>query len=45
MEMITPVIEDFAKAFGIDTAPLLSAKYSRIAAASARPFASKYTPE
>jgi glutamate synthase domain-containing protein 3 len=45
MAMIRPIIEDFAKAFGIDAAPLLAAQYSRIAAASARPFASKYTPE
>ncbi|MGA2162468.1 MAG: hypothetical protein ABSG28_09805 [Methanoregula sp.] len=45
MAMIQPIIEDFAKVFGIDPAPLLAAGYSRIAAASARPFASKYTPE
>ena len=45
MATIKPVIEDFAKAFGIDAAPLTSASYSRIAAVSARPFASKYTPE
>ena len=45
MEIIHPIIEDFAKSFGIDPAPLLSAGYSRIAASSARPFASKYTPE
>ncbi|MFA6363913.1 hypothetical protein [Methanoregula sp.] len=45
MAMIHPIIEDFAKAFGIDPEPLISAQYSRIAAASARPFANKYTPE
>jgi glutamate synthase domain-containing protein 3 len=45
MEMVHPIIEDFAKAFGIDAEPLISAQYSRIAASSARPFASKYTPE
>ena len=45
MAIIKPIIEDFAKAFGIDAAPLVSASYSRIAAVSARPFASKYTPE
>jgi len=45
MNVIRPVIEDFAQTFGIDPAPLLSAQYSRIAASSARPFASKYTPE
>ena len=45
MAIIKPIIEDFAKAVGIDAAPLVSASYSRIAAVSARPFASKYTPE
>jgi len=45
MEMIRPIIADFARTFGIDPEPLLNAKYSRIAAISARPFASKYTPE
>ncbi|MEN6396191.1 MAG: hypothetical protein ABFC78_06895 [Methanoregula sp.] len=45
MALIQPIIEDFAKAFGVDPAPLLSTGYSRIAAASARPFANKYTPE
>jgi glutamate synthase domain-containing protein 3 len=45
IEMIRPIIEDFAKSFGLDPAPLLKEKYSRIAAASARPFANKYTPE
>ncbi len=43
--MIRPIIEDFAKAFGIDAAPLLASDYTRIAAISARPFASKYTLE
>ena len=43
--MIRPIIEDFAKTFGIDAEPLVSASYSRIAASSARPFGSKYTPE
>ena len=42
---IRPVIEDFARSFGIDPAPLLNAEYTRIAPASARPFASKYTWE
>jgi glutamate synthase domain-containing protein 3 len=45
MTMIRPIINDFAQTFGIDPAPLLAAKYTRIAAASARPFASKYTWE
>ena len=45
MAMIRPVIEDFAHSFGIDPCTVLSAPYSRIAASSARPFASKYTPE
>lgn len=43
--MITPIIEDFAKSFSIDAAPLLASEYTRIAATSARPFASKYTWE
>nr|WP_319375271.1 hypothetical protein [uncultured Methanoregula sp.] len=43
--MIRPIIEDFAKTFGIDAAPLVAADYTRIAAISARPFASKYTLE
>jgi glutamate synthase domain-containing protein 3 len=43
--MIRPIIEDFAKSFGIDAAPLLASEYTRIAAISARPFASKYTWE
>lgn len=40
-----PVIEDFARSFGLDPAPLLASEYTRIAPASARPFASKYTWE
>ena len=43
--MIRPIIEDFAKSFGIDPKPLLASGYTRIAAISARPFASKYTLE
>ena len=43
--MIRPIIEDFAQSFGMDAKPLLTAEYTRIAAASARPFASKYTWE
>jgi glutamate synthase domain-containing protein 3 len=43
--MIRPIIEDFAKSFGIDAGPLLASEYTRIAAISARPFASKYTLE
>ena len=43
--MIRPIIEDFAKVFGIDEKPLLADEYTRIAAVSARPFASKYTWE
>ncbi|MFA4877694.1 MAG: hypothetical protein WC586_09795 [Methanoregula sp.] len=42
---IRPVLEDFAKAFGIDSAPLIKADYSTIMPASARPFANKYTWE
>jgi len=43
--MIRPIIEDFAKTFGIDAEPLLTSEYTRIAATSARPFANKYTWE
>ena len=43
--MIRPFIEDFAKSFGLDAAPLLASEYTRIAATSARPFANKYTWE
>jgi glutamate synthase domain-containing protein 3 len=42
---IKPIVEDFAKAFGMDPAPILTSEYTRIAPASARPFASKYTWE
>jgi glutamate synthase domain-containing protein 3 len=42
---IKPVIEDFARTFGIDSESLLCAEYSRISPASARPFANKYTWE
>lgn len=44
-EAIRPILEDFARAFGIDPAPLLAADYSRIIPSSARPFANKYTWE
>lgn len=44
-DAIRPVLEDFAKSFGIDEAPLLAADYSRIIPSSARPFANKYTWE
>ncbi|MFA4823637.1 MAG: hypothetical protein WC593_00615 [Methanoregula sp.] len=43
--MIKPIIEDFAKMFNLDPAPLLASEYTRIAPASARPFANKYTWE
>jgi glutamate synthase domain-containing protein 3 len=43
--IILPIIEDFARSFGIDAGPLLASGYTRIAAISARPFASKYTLE
>ncbi|MDP3397238.1 MAG: hypothetical protein Q8S57_11325 [Methanoregula sp.] len=43
--MIKPIIEDFAKQFGIDPVPLLASDYTRISPASARPFANKYTWE
>jgi hypothetical protein len=42
---IKPVIVDFAEAFGMDPAPILASEFTRIAPASARPFASKYTWE
>jgi glutamate synthase domain-containing protein 3 len=42
---IRPVIEDFARTFGIDSERLLTSDYSRISPASARPFANKYTWE
>jgi len=43
--MIAPIIRDFATAFGIDAAPLIASEYTRVAPASARPFANKYTWE
>ena len=43
--MIKPIIEDFAKQFCLDPAPLLVSEYTRISPASARPFANKYTWE
>jgi glutamate synthase domain-containing protein 3 len=43
--MIKPIIEDFAQKFGLDPSPLLTSDYTRIAPASARPFANKYTWE
>lgn len=43
--MIKPVIEDFARVFGIDAKALLNSEYTRISPASARPFANKYTWE
>ncbi|MGD1004281.1 MAG: hypothetical protein ABR887_02545 [Methanoregulaceae archaeon] len=43
--MIAPIIKDFAQVFGIDAVPLLASDYTRIAPASARPFANKYTWE
>jgi glutamate synthase domain-containing protein 3 len=42
---IQPIVEDFARTFGIDPAPLISSEYSRISPASARPFANMYTWE
>jgi glutamate synthase domain-containing protein 3 len=45
METIRPILEDFARSFGIDPVPVLAADYSRIIPASARPFANKYTWE
>ncbi|PKG31889.1 hypothetical protein [Methanoregula sp.] len=44
-EMIRPILEDFAQAFGMDAKVLLAADYSRIIPSSARPFANKYTWE
>lgn len=44
-ESVRPVLEDFARAFRIDPAPILAAEYSRIIPSSARPFANKYTWE
>lgn len=42
---IQPIIEDFARTFSIDPAPILASEYSRISPASTRPFANKYTWE
>lgn len=42
---IKPIVEDFAQVFGIDATPVLASEYTRIAPASARPFANKYTWE
>lgn len=42
---IAPVIREFAGDFGLDPEPLVSADYTRIVPASARPFAGKYTWE
>jgi glutamate synthase domain-containing protein 3 len=44
-EKIRPCIERFCSLFGIDPEPLTRADFTRIAPASARPFASKYTWE
>jgi glutamate synthase domain-containing protein 3 len=44
-ERIRPYIEEFGTLFGIDSAPLVTAGFTRIAPASARPFANKYTWE
>ena len=43
--VIAPVIRDFATQFALDPVPLLTADYTRIIPASARPFANKYTWE
>ncbi|MDD1659947.1 MAG: hypothetical protein LUQ62_01940 [Methanomicrobiales archaeon] len=42
---IAPFVQEFASHFGMDRKALLSADYTRIGPASARPFASKYTWE
>jgi glutamate synthase domain-containing protein 3 len=42
---IKPVLEDFAQVFNIPPASLLTSEFTRIAPASARPFANKYTWE
>jgi glutamate synthase domain-containing protein 3 len=42
---IKPIIEDFAQVFHIPPASLLTSEFTRIAPASARPFANKYTWE
>jgi glutamate synthase domain-containing protein 3 len=43
--MIKPIIEDFARVFGIDAKELIRSEFTRISPASARPFANKYTWE
>jgi glutamate synthase domain-containing protein 3 len=45
MKVFLPIIEDFAKAFGIDATALRTDNYTRIIPSSARPFANKYTWE
>jgi glutamate synthase domain-containing protein 3 len=42
---IAPTVKDFASKFGMDFEPLLASDFTRIAPASARPFANKYTWE
>jgi glutamate synthase domain-containing protein 3 len=42
---ITPLIVEFGRLFGIETAALLEDEYTRIWPSSTRPFASKYTWE
>jgi glutamate synthase domain-containing protein 3 len=42
---IAPIVKDFASKFGLDPEPLLASDFTRIAPASARPFANKYTWE
>lgn len=44
-ERIAPYLREFAEHFGLDASPLLSGEYLRIAPASSRPFANKYTWE
>ncbi|NYT05972.1 MAG: hypothetical protein GKC04_06340, partial [Methanomicrobiales archaeon] len=44
-ERIRPYIEEYCRLFGGDAQQLLSAEYTRIGPASARPFANKYTWE
>jgi glutamate synthase domain-containing protein 3 len=44
-KLIAPVVEDFARSFGLDPSALLASDFTRIGPASARPFASKYTLE
>ena len=45
LERIAPCIREFGRHFGVDAAPLLADEYVRIAPASSRPFANKYTWE